>query len=168
MAERPVLSHAERQWMSAQAVERWYNDLDEWWGDSPKDFKKKLAQFRNDQKASGAKSKPENISTTGRKKKTRQQGTFSYVPNSIYRDPTFSANAKALLVTIKSHHYKKPCTASQETLMNYMGWKRSTLYRALTELEDRKVIKQTKRGNQNSNIIEILPPYLYDRDERRK
>ena len=94
---------------------------------------------------------------------------FGHIKQSVFRNKSLSANAKALYGYLASfvNNENHSCFVSKSTTMEEMGWSEKTYYKYLNELLKAGVVSTQRRMNQ-STIITITNHEVASKEERQQ
>ena len=83
-------------------------------------------------------------------------GGFTQVPNLLLRNPTLSANAKIIYAQLLSYAWTNGyCYPGQVRMANDIGSTKSTVNRAILELQEKGWLEVDKRGQGRTNIYTL-------------
>src|SRR6185503_6306430 len=80
-------------------------------------------------------------------------GGFTQIPNILLRTPDLSSQAKIVYAQLLSYAWSNDrCFPGQECMGEDLGASRTTIYRALQELQDAGWLEVERRGQGKTNI----------------
>lgn len=80
-------------------------------------------------------------------------GGFTQVPNILLRTPSISSQAKIVYAQLLSYAWSNDhCFPGQERMGEDLGSSRTTIYRALQELQEASWLEVQRRGQGKTNV----------------
>ena len=94
-------------------------------------------------------------------------GGFTQIPNILLRTPDLSSQAKIVYAQLLSYTWSHDrCFPGQERMGEDLGASRTTIYRALQELQDAGWLDVERRGQGKTNIYVLK--YVVDNPRKLK
>ena len=93
-------------------------------------------------------------------------GGFTQVPNIVLRSPSLSNNAKVVYAQLLSYAWTNDhCYPGQERMAQDTGNSRTSIYRALQELEEAGWLEVVRRGLGKTNLYVLK--YVVDKPNKK-
>ena len=94
-------------------------------------------------------------------------GGFTQIPNILLRTPDLSSQAKIVYAQLLSYAWSNDrCFPGQERMGENLGASRTSIYRALQELQDAGWLEVERRGQGKTNIYVLK--YVVDNPRKTK